>query len=182
MLQGTLRDIDIWWYWVNIGWYWLVFGGTGSVWGSTGWYLVILGQYNLVLFGIKWYWVNKGLLCLYILKKINGDVNRPTDQPTDRPTDQQGEYRAICLFRKLENRKKAEICNNYKWKYNLRAWPDVAEVDSGIWRFISSDWPPESRKAVVGYSYSWKITALWDSGGFWTTSFDHQQPTSIVII
>ena len=40
---------------------------------------------------------------------------------------------------------------------------------------------PESRKAVVGYSYSWMITALWDSGGFWTTSFDHQQPTSIVI-
>ena len=29
----------------------------------------------------------------------------------DQPTDQQGEYRAICLFRKLENRKKAEICN-----------------------------------------------------------------------
>ena len=39
---------------------------------------------------------------LYI-EKINGDVNRPTNR--------QGEYRAICLFRKLENRKKAEICN-----------------------------------------------------------------------
>ena len=25
---------------------------------------------------------------------------------TDRPTNRQGEYRAICLFRKLENRKK----------------------------------------------------------------------------
>ena len=50
---------------------------------------------------------NKGLLYLYILKKINGDVDRPTDQPTDR----QGEYGAICLFRKLENKKKAEICN-----------------------------------------------------------------------
>ena len=34
-----------------------------------------------------------------------------TNQPTNRQTDQQGEYRAICLFRKLENRKKAEICN-----------------------------------------------------------------------
>ena len=43
---------------------------------------------------------------LYI-EKINGDVDRPTNQPTDQP----GEYRAICLFRKLENRKKAEICN-----------------------------------------------------------------------
>ena len=41
-----------------------------AVLGSTGWYLVMLGQYNLVLFGIKWYWVNKGLLCLYILKKL----------------------------------------------------------------------------------------------------------------
>ena len=39
---------------------------------------------------------------LYI-EKINGDVNRPTNR--------QGEYRAICLFRKLDNRKKAEICN-----------------------------------------------------------------------
>ena len=41
---------------------------------------------------------------LYVLKKTNGDV--------DQPTDRQGEYRAICLFRKLENRKKAEICKN----------------------------------------------------------------------
>ena len=52
-----MRDINL--YDVTgsiiIGRYWLVFGGTGSVWGSTGWYLVILGQYNLVLFGIKWY-------------------------------------------------------------------------------------------------------------------------------
>ena len=31
---------------------------------------------------------------------------------TNQPTNQQGEYRAICLFRKLENRKKAEICNS----------------------------------------------------------------------
>ena len=35
--------------------YWLVLGGTGSVWGGTGWYLVVLGQHNLVLLGIKWY-------------------------------------------------------------------------------------------------------------------------------
>ena len=30
-------------------------GDTGSVWGGTGWYLVVLDQYNLVLFGMKWY-------------------------------------------------------------------------------------------------------------------------------
>ena len=33
------------------------------------WYLV-LGQYNLVLLGIKWNWVSIGLLCLYILKNM----------------------------------------------------------------------------------------------------------------
>ena len=49
--------------------HWLVFGGAGSVWGGTGWYLVILGQYNLILLGIKWNWVTTRLLCLYILKK-----------------------------------------------------------------------------------------------------------------
>ena len=41
---------------------------------------------------------------LYI-EKINGDANQPTNRPTNQPTG------AICLFRKLENRKKAEICN-----------------------------------------------------------------------
>ena len=54
----------------NTGRYWLVFGGDGSVWGGTGWYLVVLGQYNLVLLGIKWNWVSTRLLCLYILKKV----------------------------------------------------------------------------------------------------------------
>ena len=86
------RDIDIWWYWIKKGRYWVVFGGTGSVWGSTGWYLVILGHYNMVLCGIKWYWVNKGLLCLYILKKINGDVNRPTNRPTNRVNIEQSAF------------------------------------------------------------------------------------------
>ena len=36
---------------------------------------------------------------LYIEKKL-------MVTSTNRPTDQQGEYRAICLFRKLENRKR----------------------------------------------------------------------------
>ena len=38
--------------------------------GGTGSYLVVIGQYNLVLLGIKWYWVSIRLLCLYILKKV----------------------------------------------------------------------------------------------------------------
>ena len=50
--------------------YWIVFGGAGSVWGGTGWYLVVLGQCNLVLLDIKWNWVSTTLLCLYILKKV----------------------------------------------------------------------------------------------------------------
>ena len=65
----------------------LVFDVTVTVWGDTGCNLLVLGQYNLVLIGIELYWVNKGLLCLYILKKINGDVDRPTDRPTNQPTN-----------------------------------------------------------------------------------------------
>ena len=71
--------------------YWLVFGGTGSVWVSTGWYLMILGQYNLVQNGIKWYWVNIGLLCL-LLKKINGETDRPT---TDRANKVQSVFSKV---------------------------------------------------------------------------------------
>ena len=42
-----------WWYRVSIWQYWLV-----------------LGQYKLVLLGIRWYRVSKGLVCLYILEKV----------------------------------------------------------------------------------------------------------------
>ena len=45
-------------------------GGTGSKWGGAGWYLVVLGQYRAVLVYIWWYWVSIGLLCLYVLKKV----------------------------------------------------------------------------------------------------------------
>ena len=59
----------------------MVFDGTGSVWGNTGCNLVLLGHYNLVLIGFEWYWVNKGLLCLYTLKKLMvTSTNRPTDR------------------------------------------------------------------------------------------------------
>ena len=62
LLWGILRDIDIWWYWVNIGRYWLVFGGAGqygAVLVGTWWYWVSMTWYCLVLSGI--HWVNKGL-------------------------------------------------------------------------------------------------------------------------
>ena len=38
-----------WWYWFSRGQYLLVPGGTGLVLDGTGWYLVVLGQYKLVL-------------------------------------------------------------------------------------------------------------------------------------
>ena len=38
--------------------------GTGSVYDDTDWY------YKLVLLGIRWYRVSKGLVCLYILEKM----------------------------------------------------------------------------------------------------------------
>ena len=42
------------------------------MWSGTDWYLAVLGQYNLVLLGIKWNWVSTRLLCLYIEK--SGDL------------------------------------------------------------------------------------------------------------
>ena len=51
----------------------MIYDGIGSVEGGTGEYLAVLDQYNSVLFGMKWYWVSVGLLCLYILKEI-GDL------------------------------------------------------------------------------------------------------------
>ena len=62
----------------------MIYDSTGSLQGSIGWYFMVLGQYNLVLIGIELYWVNKGLLCLYILKKL---MVTSTDRPTNRPTD-----------------------------------------------------------------------------------------------
>ena len=64
--QNRAVRVDIRCYWVgmkqywlihdNTGRYWLVFDGADrSIWGGTGWYLVVLGQYNFVLLGIKWY-------------------------------------------------------------------------------------------------------------------------------
>ena len=32
--------------------------------------ILVLGQYKLVLLDIRWYMVSKGLVCLYILEKV----------------------------------------------------------------------------------------------------------------
>ena len=52
-LSGWFIISGTWWYWVSIWRYWLV-----------------LDQYKLVLFDIRWYRVSKGLVCLYILEKV----------------------------------------------------------------------------------------------------------------
>ena len=49
----------------------MIYDDSGSVEGGTGWYLMVLGQYNLLLLGFKWYQVSKVLLCQYILKTAN---------------------------------------------------------------------------------------------------------------
>ena len=67
--------------------YRLVIGATRSVWGGTGRYLMVLGQYNLVLLGIKWCWFSKGLFWLYILKKWRfGRVSPIPHRLTERQT------------------------------------------------------------------------------------------------
>ena len=45
-------------------------GGAVSVWVGKVGYLVVLGEYNLVLLNIKCYLVSKWLSCLYTLKEV----------------------------------------------------------------------------------------------------------------
>ena len=83
----------------------MVLGGTGSLEAGTGWYLVVLCQYGAVLVStfwywvsIKWYWVSKGLLCLYILKKMEiwSDVTK-----AGRQTNEQGKIELLSHGRRL---------------------------------------------------------------------------------
>ena len=57
---------------------WWIISGTWWYWDSMWWYWLVLGQYKLVLLGIRWYMVSKGLVCLYILEKVeiwSGDTD-----------------------------------------------------------------------------------------------------------
>ena len=51
VILGQYRAVLVgtWWFWVSRGGYWLINDGAGSVQGGTGWYLVVLGQYRVVL-------------------------------------------------------------------------------------------------------------------------------------
>ena len=68
---------------------------TGSVLGNTGWYLVVLGQFKLVLLGNMWYRVSIGLICLYILEKV--DI-WTCDNDASLTHSQTTEYRATQLL------------------------------------------------------------------------------------
>ena len=74
--------------------------GTGSVYRDTDWYLVVLSQYKLVLLGIRWYRVSKGLVCLYILEK-SGDLIGCYRYLTHRQTT---EYRATQLVSSIKHK------------------------------------------------------------------------------
>ena len=75
-----------WWYWISIWRYWLV-----------------LGQYKLELLGFRWYRVSKGLVCLYILEKVDlvGCYRCLTHTQTDRQTS---EYRATQLVSSIKHK------------------------------------------------------------------------------
>ena len=53
--------------------------------------MVMLGQYNLVLLGIKWYWVSKVPLCLYVEEKKEIWLGVTNPSQTDAHTT---EYKA----------------------------------------------------------------------------------------
>merc|ERR1711994_998648 len=65
------------------------------------WYLMVFGQFKLVLLGIRWYMVSKGLVCLYILEKVeiwSGDTDA---SQTDRQTT---EYSATQLVSSIKHK------------------------------------------------------------------------------
>ena len=64
--------------------------------------MVVLGQYNSVLLCIKLYWVSKGLVCLYILEKMEiwwGDTDA-----SHTHYSQTTEYRATQLVSSIKHK------------------------------------------------------------------------------
>ena len=63
---------------------WWIISGTRWYWVSIWRYRLVLDQYKLVLLGLRWYRVSKGLLCRYILEKWRfGGVLPIPDSQTD---------------------------------------------------------------------------------------------------
>ena len=93
---------------------------------------------------------------LHIEKKLWW--RRPTDRPMGQLTNRQGEYRAICLFRKLENRKKADICNYLMMSHHLLnvLHPHLhGHISETTWTWTFDNFP--SRESYIGGQYSLMI-------------------------
>ena len=59
---------------------------------------MVLGQYNLVLLGIKWNWVSTRLLCLYILKKVEIWLDVTIAGRTNEQTTEQGKIELLSQY------------------------------------------------------------------------------------
>ena len=58
--QYRLELVDAWWHWVSRRRFRLVPGVTGSEDGGTGLYMMVLGQYGVILVDTQWYWNSRG--------------------------------------------------------------------------------------------------------------------------
>ena len=85
------------------------------VWGDTGWYLVVLDEHNLVLFGIKWYWFSKGLLSLYVLKIVeiwSGDTKAGRMNEQTRRDRANGPWKSEMSKKEIDNtRDDIKLCH-----------------------------------------------------------------------
>ena len=63
------------------------------------WYLMVLGQYKLVLLGIRWYRVRKGLGCLYILEKVEFCLGDTDASLTYSHTHRQQNIELLSLYK-----------------------------------------------------------------------------------
>ena len=64
---------------------WLIISGTWCSWVRIWRYWLVLGQYKLILLGIRWYRVSKGFVGLNILGKVeiwSGDIQCLTQRQT----------------------------------------------------------------------------------------------------
>ena len=105
---------------------------------------------------------------LYI-EKINGDVN----QPTDRPIDRQGEYRAICLFRKFENRKRQRFAMMLiLMVISMTTCLEVRKVKRRSDFFRFGFWRSLTRKSSKGSSLDWRTSRPLPPKSF-ALGFDH---------
>ena len=91
IIQLAELCLSRWWIKSGTWWYWI------SIWR----YSLVLGQYKLELLGFRWYRVSKGLVCLYILEKVEIWSGVTDASQTDRQTT---EYRATQLVSSIKHK------------------------------------------------------------------------------